>query len=82
MFVCSFTLNAKIAKDDGGDDDVDVERARQTVVVARRQIVCHLEGDGGEERGRFALRLAAISWSDERRIKESLSMAVLAVLKE
>ena len=79
MFVCSFTLNAKIAKDDSDD----VERARQTVVVARRQIVCHLEGDGGEERrGRFAWRLAAIFWSDKRRIKESLSMAVLAVLKE
>ena len=45
MFVCSFTLNAKIAE----DDDVGVERARQTVVVARRQIVCHLDGDEGEE---------------------------------
>ena len=72
MFVCSFTLNAKIAEDDGDDD---VERARQTVVVARRQIVCHLERrEKKQRRGRFALRLAAVSWSDKRRIKGSLSI--------
>ena len=51
MFVCSFTLNAKIAEDDSDD----VERARQTVVGVRRQIVCHLEGDGEEEEGKICI---------------------------